>query len=118
MEYDFSRKEPTYREWHHWLVVNIPGNDIKNGQTLSEYIGSGPPPETGLHRYVFLVYKQSNGKITCDEKVLPNTSGEGRGCFSIKNFAEKYQLGEPIAGNFFQAEYDDYVPILYKQLGA
>ncbi|XP_025203865.1 phosphatidylethanolamine-binding protein homolog F40A3.3-like, partial [Melanaphis sacchari] len=47
-----SRKEPTSREWHHWLVGNIPGNDITKGETLSEYVGSGPPPETGLHRYV------------------------------------------------------------------
>lgn len=38
-----SRKEPKFREWHHWLVVNIPGNDITKGDTLSEYIGSGPP---------------------------------------------------------------------------
>jgi len=42
-----SRKEHTYREWHHWLVGNIPGKDIMKGETLSEYVGSGPPPETG-----------------------------------------------------------------------
>lgn len=33
-----------YREWHHWLVGNIPGNDISKGEVLSEYVGSGPPP--------------------------------------------------------------------------
>jgi len=52
-----SRKEHTYREWHHWLVGNIPGNDITKGETLSEYVGSGPPPETGkiikLKKYIF-----------------------------------------------------------------
>ena len=37
--------------------------------------------------------------------------------FSIENFAKKYNLGVPIAVNFYQAAYDDYVPILYKQLG-
>lgn len=42
-----SRKEPKFREWHHWLVVNIPGNDVKKGDTLSEYVGSGPPEKTG-----------------------------------------------------------------------
>jgi hypothetical protein len=26
-------------------------------------------------------------------------------------------LGEPIAANFYQARYDDYVPILHAQLG-
>lgn len=112
-----SRAEPTYREWHHWLVGNINGNDVASGETLSAYVGSGPPPDTGLHRYVFLVYKQ-NGQITFDEPRLTNTSGENRGGFSIRKFAEKYKLGNPVAGNLYQAEYDDYVPILYKQLGA
>uniref|UniRef100_U5EQ08 Putative phosphatidylethanolamine-binding protein n=1 Tax=Corethrella appendiculata TaxID=1370023 RepID=U5EQ08_9DIPT len=112
-----SRNEPTYREWHHWLVGNIPGKDISKGDVLSAYVGSGPPQGTGLHRYVFLVYKQS-GKLTFDEQRLPNNSGDGRGKFSIRNFAKKYNLGAPIAGNFYQAEWDDYVPLLYKQLGA
>ena len=112
-----SRKEPTYREWHHYLVVNVPGDKIAEGETLSEYVGSGPPPETGLHRYVWLVYEQKD-KIQCDEPRLTNRSGENRGGFSIKKFAEKYNLGDPVAGNLYQAEYDDYVPILYKQLGA
>ncbi|KXJ73983.1 hypothetical protein RP20_CCG014609 [Aedes albopictus] len=44
-------------------------------------------------------------------------SSQGRGKFSIQKFSEKYQLGIPVAGNFFQAQYDDYVPKLYRQLG-
>ncbi|XP_033211338.1 protein D2-like isoform X2 [Belonocnema kinseyi] len=112
-----SRKEPKFREWHHWLVGNIPGNDVQKGETLSEYVGSGPPEGTGLHRYVFLVYKQP-GKVTFDAKRLTNKSGDNRGGFSIKKFAAKHNLGDPIAGNMYQAEWDDYVPILYKQLGA
>jgi hypothetical protein len=110
-----SRQNPKFREWHHWLVGNIPGSDISKGDTLSQYVGSGPPQGTGLHRYVFLLYKQPS-KLTFDEKRLTNRSGDNRGKFSIKNFAAKYNLGNPIAGNMYQAEYDDYVPILYKQL--
>uniref|UniRef100_A0A1L8EBV7 Putative phosphatidylethanolamine-binding protein n=1 Tax=Haematobia irritans TaxID=7368 RepID=A0A1L8EBV7_HAEIR len=110
-----SRKEPTYREWHHWLVGNVPGSDVSAGEVLSAYVGSGPPEGTGLHRYVFLVYKQ-DGKLTFDETRLPNNSGDGRGCFKISAFAQKYKLGNPIAGNFYQAEWDDYVPKLYEQL--
>ncbi|KAL5233055.1 hypothetical protein ACI65C_000465 [Semiaphis heraclei] len=112
-----SRKEHTYREWHHWLVGNIPGKDIAKGETLSEYVGSGPPPETGLHRYVFLAYKQPS-KLNFDEPRLTNRSAEKREKFSIAKFALKYNLGNPVAGNFYQAQYDDYVPLLYKQLGA
>jgi hypothetical protein len=43
-------------------------------------------------------------------------SGDNRGKFSIRNFAKKYNLGNPIAGNFYQAQWDDYVPKLYEQL--
>ncbi|KHJ93726.1 phosphatidylethanolamine-binding protein [Oesophagostomum dentatum] len=112
-----SRKEATYREWHHWLIVNVPENDIAKGDVLSEYIGSGPPKGTGLHRYVFLVYKQP-GRITDSEHGhLTNRSGEGRGGFKTAKFVAKHKLGNPIAGNFYQAEWDNYVPTLYKQLG-
>lgn len=111
-----SRQEPKFREWHHWLVGNVSGSNVASGEVLSAYVGSGPPEGTGLHRYVFLVYKQ-NGKLNFDEKRLTNTNDEGRACFSIRKFAQKYNLGQPVAGNFYQAEYDDYVPILYKQLG-
>ena len=83
---------------------------------MSGYISAGPPKDTGLHRYVFLIYKQP-GKLTCDEKRLPNTSGNDRGGWSARAFVNKYKLGNPVAGNFYQAEHDDYVPILYKKLG-
>lgn len=110
-----SRKQPSFREWHHWLVVNVPGTDIDKGDVLSEYVGSGPPKDSGLHRYVFLVFKQPN-KLSCSEQRIPKTSGKNRGKFSTAKFVAKYKLGNPVAGNLFQAQYDDYVPKLYKQL--
>jgi len=64
---------------------------------------------------VFLVYKQS-GKLDFSEKHLTNRSGAGRGSQSASKFASKYNLGDPVAGNFYQAEWDDYVPKLYEQL--
>ncbi|XP_061394521.1 protein D2-like [Musca vetustissima] len=111
-----SRKEPIMREWHHWLVGNIPGDQLKKGEVLSAYVGSGPPKDTGLHRYVFLLFKQPK-KLEFDEKRFSNTEAAGREKFSTKKFIAKYNLGAPLAGNFYQAQYDDYVPILYKQLG-
>ncbi|XP_036325215.1 protein D3-like [Rhagoletis pomonella] len=111
-----SRAKPELREWHHWLVGNIPGNELGKGEVLTEYVGSGAPKDTGLHRYVFLLYKQPK-KLEFNEARLTNKSANGREKFSTKKFAEKYGLGVPVAGNFFQAQYDDYVPELYKQLG-
>ena len=47
-----SRKDPKYREWRHWLVVNVPGGDVSRGEVCAEYVGAGPPKGTGLHRYI------------------------------------------------------------------
>lgn len=49
-----SRQKPIYREAHHWLVVNIPENRVNEGQTLSEFLGSGPSPNSGLHRLAMI----------------------------------------------------------------
>ncbi|CAK1590512.1 unnamed protein product [Parnassius mnemosyne] len=104
------------REWQHWLVGNVPGSDVSKGDVLATYVGAGPSPGTGLHRYVFLVYKQPD-KIEFDEERRPNVSPDGRLGFSIAKFAEKYNFGKPVAGNFYLAQYDDYVRLLNKELG-
>lgn len=111
-----SREDPKFREWHHWLVGNILGSNLAKGEVLSDYIGSGPPKGTGLHRYVFLVYKQPEKLNFSKVNKLPNNSGEKRGKFSIAKFAQQFKLGSPIAGNFYVAKYDDYVPKLYAKL--
>lgn len=49
-----SREDPKWGEWRHWLVINIPGNDLSAGEVAAEYIGAGPPKDTGLHRYILL----------------------------------------------------------------
>lgn len=111
-----SRVRPTSGEFKHWLVVNIPGTNVSQGETLAQYVGSGPPAGTGLHRYVFLVYNQP-GRIETHENPIDDRTIEGRRFFKIRQFAEMHHLGEPVAGNFYQAKFDDYVPILHAQLG-
>ncbi|KAH8306179.1 hypothetical protein KR018_003492 [Drosophila ironensis] len=105
-----SREDPKFRELLHWLVINIPGNKVSEGQTIAEYIGAGPREGTGLHRYVFLVFKQ-NEKIT-SEMFVPKTSRTGRVNVKARDYIQKYNFGAPVAGNFFQAQYDEYVKTL------
>ena len=102
-----SRKEPTRGEIKHWLVVNIPGKDLTKGETLAGYRGSGPSEGSGLHRYIFLVYKQS-GLLKHSETAVDPNGREGRVGFKVRQFAKKYNLGQPIAGNFYQAQSDEY----------
>ncbi|KAK7086684.1 Phosphatidylethanolamine-binding protein 1 [Halocaridina rubra] len=110
-----SRKDPKSREFLHWLLVNIPGCDLVKGEALAEYVGSGPPKGTGLHRYVFLAYKQP-GPVTCDEPKMPNNSPDNRRKFSIRNFAAKYGM-TLIGANFYLAEYDETSLKVHRQMG-
>jgi len=42
----------------HWVVINIPGDNVSNGQTLLNYKGPAPPQGSGIHRYIFLIFEQ------------------------------------------------------------
>lgn len=113
-----KRINPTLREWLHWIVGNIPGCDMSKGEVLAEYVGAGPPRGAGLHRYVQLLFKQP-GKIDFSNRAkLNNTSDLGRSHFCSRGFAKEYNLGEPIAVNLFQAQFDDYVLKLYEKLNS
>uniref|UniRef100_A0A1A9W5Q3 Phosphatidylethanolamine-binding protein n=1 Tax=Glossina brevipalpis TaxID=37001 RepID=A0A1A9W5Q3_9MUSC len=110
-----SRSSPMFRSYQHWLIVNIPGDQLEKGDDVVEYIGPIPSKNTGLHRYVFILYKQPH-KLVQKETRVPNNSGNGRRYFNASLFAKKHNLGLPIAANFFLSEWDEYVPVAYKQL--
>jgi len=108
-----SRQDPKNGEWWHWGVFNIHGNDISTGDEAIGYVGAGPPQGTGLHRYVLLLFKQ-NGKIEFpNDRRRPNTNAD-RAHFKARQLIKEFHL-TPVGVNFFQAQYDDYVPTLYKQ---
>lgn len=75
-----SRSNHTWREIRHWTVMNIPDSSVDKGDEVIEYIGAGAPKGTGLHRYIFLVYKQRNGKIEHQE---PHTTVRYSGFLNI-----------------------------------
>ncbi|KFB36929.1 AGAP002049-PA-like protein [Anopheles sinensis] len=66
-----SRSNPEMRSWKHWLVGNIPGKEVDQGEESQPW----QVVAVGL--------------------------------------VSMYALGTPIAGNLYQAQYDDYVPELY-----
>ncbi|XP_055524339.1 protein D3-like isoform X2 [Wyeomyia smithii] len=87
-----SRTEPINREFAHWLIGNIPGKHVEQGEILFEYMPIFPRSGTGFHR-----------------------NRTPRVLFSTREFAQRYSLGHPIAGNFFMAQFDDYVPVILRQ---
>ncbi|KHN77275.1 26 kDa secreted antigen [Toxocara canis] len=98
-----SRQNPTLREWLHWLVINIPGNNTSRGNVIATFIPSGPPQGTGLHRYVFLVFSQP-GNIT-NPGIGPLPNATGRPNFNTNAFVTRNNLGFAYAGNFYQSQF-------------
>lgn len=97
-----SRANPQYREWRHWIITNIPGNNYKLGNVVSPYIGAEPPQGTGYHRYVFLLYKQ-NGKINVPALDTASSDQASRRNFKVKDFAAKYNLGNPVGARLYES---------------
>ena len=110
-----SRDNPTFREVNHWLVGNIRGPNVQSGDVVTEYLGSGPPRGTGLHRYILLLYRQDE-VLEFDEPRTAKLSRAYRLKFNVRNFAKKYGLGQPVAGNFFKAQWDEYVDVRNKNV--
>lgn len=111
-----SRENPDVGAVRHWIVGNIEGNNIDTGDVIVEYIGSLPGKGTGLHRYIFLLFKQSK-HIRFNETYVPLINTSNRYHFSIRDFIKKYELGEPVSGNFYEAEYDDTEENIIKDFG-
>jgi len=108
-----AREEPKWREWGHWILGNIPGHDLSKGTPVWDYVGCGPPKGTGLHRYVYVLYKQAGQVDFSKAGQKSKHQANGRGGFKIRDFAKEYHLGSPIAANWFQAQWDETVPKVY-----
>lgn len=55
-----SPSKPIYKEWRHWVAVNIPGKNPKEGIQLWPYSSPNPPKGSGEHRYWIKWYEQTN----------------------------------------------------------
>ncbi|XP_062976390.1 large ribosomal subunit protein mL38 [Elgaria multicarinata webbii] len=107
----------TDMEYIHWLVTNIPGNQIEAGNEICHYFPAFPAKGTGYHRYVFLLFKQLQ-PIDFTEDVRPTP------CHSLKmrtfktfDFYKKHQNHMTPAGlAFFQCQWDDSVTRVFHQL--
>ncbi|XP_073027640.1 protein CENTRORADIALIS-like [Primulina eburnea] len=87
--------DPYLRENLHWMVTDIPGTtDSSFGKEVVSY--EKPMPNIGIHRFVFLLFKQQKR-----QSVNPQVS---RDCFSTRKFAEENGLGLPVAAVFFNCQ--------------
>ncbi|POO01268.1 Phosphatidylethanolamine-binding protein PEBP [Trema orientale] len=88
--------DPYLREHLHWIVTDIPGTtDVSFGSEIVSY--EMPRPNIGIHRFVFLVFKQKG------RQTLVSTP-PSRDRFNTRKFAEDNDLGLPVAAVFFNAQ--------------
>lgn len=89
---------PRYRSWLHWLIINIPSNDVARGEVVQDYMP--PEPAKGKHRYLWLLFKQR-------ERVQARRPAKRQG-FQVKEWAKDHGLDpNPSAGLFFWSAADE-----------
>ncbi|KAI6171785.1 hypothetical protein M3Y98_00900900 [Aphelenchoides besseyi] len=96
-----SRKDPKFGQYRHWLVINIPGNNIAKGKVISSYYEPAPPEKTRWHRYVFAIFKR-NGRIG---NVQEKEDEDDRAKWNVSKFASRNGLKQ-VAGSYFVARND------------
>ncbi|CAM8964190.1 unnamed protein product [Rhodiola kirilowii] len=85
--------DPYLKEHLHWVVTDIPGTtDTTFGKEIVNY--DMPRPNIGIHRYVFVLFKQKKRQTVVDVPDL-------RDGFSTREFAEENDLGLPVAAVYF-----------------
>lgn len=99
----------------HWMIVNIPGSDLSQGEIKVPYISSAPPAGTGVHRYVWVLYRQPMG--IQDFSSFPTSPMNPLAClgnrfdFQLDEFVSEFNLEESKV-NFVKIEHDSFVDVL------
>ncbi|KAL7780500.1 hypothetical protein CFE70_010523 [Pyrenophora teres f. teres 0-1] len=128
-----SRDNPEWSEMCHWIVTNLTTaqqtfsilpipefglsveseKDEGEGQDgledVVEYKPPGPPPQTGKHRYVFLVFAPKNGtteRLTLSKPQTRRHWGTGREGGGVREWARANGL-VPVAANFIYSENEE-----------
>jgi phosphatidylethanolamine-binding protein (PEBP) family uncharacterized protein len=121
-----SRDNPKWSEMCHWIATNVSVtprtfsilplpehglveqdvDDSSSPDDVVEYKPPGPPPKTGKHRYVFLVFAPRNGTAEALHLSAPKDRqhwGTGQEGGGVRDWAEANEL-VPVAANFVYAK--------------
>ncbi|KAL1938723.1 hypothetical protein VTO73DRAFT_11326 [Trametes versicolor] len=109
-----SRDEPIYRTFRHWLITGLKSppvtsnaadalNALKSHPATTPYRPPGPRPNSGLHRYIFLLFQEP---ASAEPFVVPQgqpeygAALEERRSWNPVTFASKYGL-KLVGANYF-----------------
>ncbi|KAF2187193.1 PEBP-like protein [Zopfia rhizophila CBS 207.26] len=120
-----SRDNPEWSEFCHWIAANVSlssqtysilpippfgaqKKEVKGSglDDVLEYKPPGPPPKTGKHRYVFLVFAPANGTTLPLDLTKPKERqhwGTGEERKGVRQWAKENEL-MPVAANFIYSQ--------------
>jgi phosphatidylethanolamine-binding protein (PEBP) family uncharacterized protein len=120
-----SRDNPKWSEMCHWIATNVSvsektfailhlpeldptrvSNEDSDPDDVMEYKPPGPPPKTGKHRYVFLVFAPKNGTKETLHLSKPKERqhwGTGKDEGGVREWAEENALVS-VAANFIYSK--------------
>ncbi|XP_069965454.1 phosphatidylethanolamine-binding protein homolog F40A3.3-like [Bactrocera oleae] len=91
------------------------GKELTPTQVKDEPTVSWEAEDNALYA-LFMVDPDAPSRAEPTNREILHWSGEGRVRVKTRDSSGKYNLGYPIAGNFYQVQYDYYVPILKAQI--
>ncbi|KAI0635465.1 PEBP-like protein [Trametes polyzona] len=118
-----SRAEPIYRTFRHWVITGLKApavtsnaadalNALKSHSATTPYRPPGPRPNSGLHRYIFLLFQEP---ASAEPFAVPQGAPEygsvleQRRSWNPIAFAEKYGL-KLVGANYFLVRAPEAVP--------
>jgi phosphatidylethanolamine-binding protein (PEBP) family uncharacterized protein len=98
----FSFLAPILHSLEKDLTITANGTLETSTAPLVHWIKPNPPPGSGPHRYVSLLYEQPDG-FNADGSIVPDggIARMARMRFDFAGFEEKARLGKPVAGAWF-----------------
>lgn len=97
------------KEYVHWFVGNIRGNQVASGEVVCDYLQPFVPRGAGYHRFVFVLYKQE-GLVDYSSWKLPsrNSTSLKERTFKTYDFYKDFESVLTPAGlAFFQCTWED-----------
>lgn len=67
----------TERPLLHWLMINVPYDDVSKGNNVMSYLGPAPPDQKP-HSYYFLLYEQTEALTEESHRPYAGQSCSGR----------------------------------------
>jgi len=113
-----DRTDHLFREFVHYVVADVTAESLAAGgplmgSTVLDYLCVGAPCKSGLHRYVFLLFKQPETSTPASLAA----AFEGRGGKKVCVAAKAAGLGPVVAATWFESQWHESIDAVHEAMG-